>query len=110
MSIGQMNRKIKLKSYTYGKTAGGGPTKTIDKDLTRWAKVENRNGRPFTSEAQGLYNYDLKVTFRAYASEEITSQFFIEYENALYKIEELIKENEGKEFYLIARCSKVDNV
>jgi len=108
--IGQMNRKIILRSYTHGQTAGGGATKVLDDEFEQWAKAEDRSGRPFTSEGQGLYNYDMKFTFRAYPSREITSQFYIEYEGKNYKIEDLIKQQEGKNFYWIARCSKVDNV
>lgn len=107
--IGEMNRKIFLKSYTTTKTAGGGPIKTIANNYNQWAQVEDRSGRQFTGEAQGLYNYDYKITFRAYPTRVITSQFYIEYEGKLNKIEELVKTSEGKVFYWVARCSKVDN-
>lgn len=110
MSIGKMNQKITLKSYTYGKTAGGGPTKTTEHEYEQWAEASDRSGRPFTSEGQGLYSYDMRFKFRSYPSRAITSQFIIEYEGKDYKIENLTKEREGKVFYWIARCSKVDNV
>lgn len=108
--IGTMNRKIFIKSYTTTKTAGGGPTKTLVNNYEQWALVEDRSGRPFTGQDQALYSYDYKITFRAYPSRNITSQYYIEYEGKLNKIEELVKTREGKVFYWVARCSKVDNV
>lgn len=105
-----MNRKIILRSYTYGKTAGGGPSKTLENEFEQWAEAKDKSGRPFTSEAQGNYIYDMRFKFRAYPSRDITAQYIIEYEGKNYKIENLTTEQEGKVFYWIAYGSKADNV
>lgn len=107
--IGKMNRQIRLKSYTTTQTDGGGIDSVLADNFLQWAFCEDRSGRQFTSEGQGLYEHDLKVTFRAYPSRTITSQFYIEYEGELYKIQSLTKDKEGSVFYWVARCSKVGN-
>jgi len=107
--IGEMNRKILLKSYTTTKTAGGGQTKTEANSYEQWASATDKSASQFNSEGQGLYAYDMKFKFRAYPSRTITAQYYIEYESKLFKINSLVKEQEGKVFYWVARCTKIDN-
>lgn len=108
--IGQMNRRIKLRRYTSTQAPGGGATAVLEDEYEQWAQVQQYAGNPFANEQQGLYNYDKKFTFRAYPSRAITAKFLIDYDGQEYAINELQKKEEGKLFYWVARCTKVDNV
>jgi len=103
--IGEMNRKITLKSYTTSKDAGGGVSAVVDQFYSIWAKVEARSGSLYTGQEQALWNYDYKVTFRYEKTRVVKSNFIIEYDSKVLQIKSISYLDEGNRKYCVCRCS-----
>ena len=106
--IGELNRRINVKSWTTTTDAGGGLSPLVVQDFIIWAKVEARNGVPFTSEEQSVWNYDYKVTFRYARSRIVGSNFTIDYDQKRLRINSISFLQEGTRKLSVARCSTID--
>lgn len=106
--IGQLNRRINVKSWTTSTDAGGGLSALQVQDYTIWAKVEARNGTSFTDKEQQIWNYDYKVTFRYERSRVVGSNFTIDYDSKRLRINSISYIEEGTRKMSIARCSTID--
>jgi SPP1 family predicted phage head-tail adaptor len=106
--IGQMNRRITIKSWAALQDAGGGVSAAVVGSYTIWAKVEARSGALYTSEEQALWNYDYKVTFRYERTRVVQSNMTIDYDLKRLRINSLSFIEEGNRKYCIARCTTTD--
>lgn len=106
--IGELNRRINVKSWTTSTDEGGGLSALQVQDYTIWAKVEARNGQPFISEEQSVWNYDYTVTFRYERSRIVGSNYTIDYDNKRLRINSISYEQEGTRKMSVARCSTID--
>lgn len=106
--IGQLNRRVTLKSYGDTQDEAGGLVSVTTASYTMWAKVEDRFGRQFTNEQQEQWSYDYKVTFRYEKSRPVKSNMTIDYDSKRLRINSLSFFNEGNRKYCIARCSASD--
>lgn len=108
MNIGELNRRIIMKSWGSTQDEGGGPIAIVLSSYTIWAKVEQRSGQPYTGQQQELWNYDYKITFRYEKSRVAKSNETIDYDGKRLSINSLAYSEEGNRKYCIARCSTVD--
>ena len=106
--IGQLNRRVTLKSYGSTQDEAGGLVPVTTASYSIWAKVEDRNGREFTNQQQEQWSYDYKVTFRYEKSRPVKSNMTIDYDGKRLKINSLSFSNEGNRKYCVARCSASD--
>ena len=106
--IGQLNRRVTLKSYGSTQDEAGGLVPVTTASYSLWAKVEDRNGREFTNQQQEQWTYDYKVTFRYEKSRIVKSNMTIDYDGKRLKINSLSFSNEGNRKYCVARCSASD--
>lgn len=107
-AIGEMNRRITLKSWTAVQDAGGGSSPVNVASYIVWAKVEARNGTPFINEKQQVWNYDYRITFRYEKSRIPKSNFTIDYDSKRLRINSISYENEGTRKWSVARCTTID--
>lgn len=107
-AIGELNRKITLKSWTAVQDAGGGSSPVNVASYTKWAKVRARNGVPFTSEEQQVWNYDYEITTRYERSRISGSNFTIDFDGKRLRINSLSFENEGNRKWEVFRCTTID--
>lgn len=107
--IGELNRRINVKSWTTLTDAGGGLRPLVVQDYIIWAKVEARNGLPIISEEQQIWNYDYKITFRYEKSRVVGSNFTIDYDSKRLRINSISYSEEGTRRVSIARCSTIDS-
>lgn len=106
--IGELNRRITLKSWTSTQDEGGGSSAVNVASYIIWAKVEARNGTPFINEEQQVWNYDYRVTFRYERSRVPQSNFTIDYDSKRLKINSVSFEQEGVRKWCVARCNTED--
>lgn len=106
--IGELNRRITIKTSTTIQDAGGGSSLDETDSYTMWAKVDDRNGFPVTTQEQQVWNYDYKITVRHERSRVIKSNQTISFDGKTLAINSVSFENEGKRRYTILRCSTVD--
>jgi len=106
--IGEMNRRVTVKSWTSLQDTGGGSSAIQVLSYPIWAKVETRNGQPFISEEQQVWNYDYKITFRYERSRKVGSNFTIDYDDKRLRINSISFEDEGARKYCSCRCSTID--
>ena len=106
--IGQLNRRVTLKSWGNTQDEAGGVIASVVAFYPIWAKVEDRNGRLYQGEQQREWSYDYKVTFRYERSRVVNSGMTIDYDSKRLAIKSLSYENEGTRKYCIARCSATD--
>lgn len=106
--IGELNRRITVKSWSATQDAGGGLSPLMVRSYSIWAKVEARNGQPFTSEEQQVWNYDYKITFRYEKSRIVGSNFTVDYDSKRMRINSISFSDEGNRKLCIARCSTID--
>jgi SPP1 family predicted phage head-tail adaptor len=101
--IGELNRKITLKSWTNTQDDAGGNIKTLSSSFSVWAKVEDRQGERTFSGGQEQFSYDYKITmrFRPVISQRMT----ITYDSKNLIIRSLSIKSEGNKRFFIARCS-----
>ena len=109
MDIGELNRRIILKSWGSSQGDTGGLTAIQIASYPIWAKVEDRNGRLVTGAQQREWSYDYKVTFRYEKSRVVNSDMTIDYDGKRLSINSLSYANEGQRKFCIARCSATDN-
>ena len=103
--IGQLNRRITIKSWTSSQDDAGGIISTETKSYTIWAKVESRNGMLFTGEQQRQWSYDYKITFRYDKCRVVSSNDTIDYDGKRLSINSISFQDEGNKKYCVARCS-----
>ncbi len=108
MSIGELNRKITIKSWTATTDAGGGLTAVQASSYTMWANVQDRDGIQIT-QGQAVWKYDYKVKVRYEASRKIGSNYTIDYDSKRLKINSVSFKTEGKRKYAILRCEAMDS-
>lgn len=108
MEIGQLNRRITLRSWGSTQDEGGGPIALLLVTYTVWAKVEQRSGQMYSGQQQPIWTYDYRVTFRYEKSRVVSSNFTIDYDGKRLAINSLSYSEEGNRKYAIARCSTVD--
>lgn len=106
--IGQLNRKITLKSWAAVQDAGGGSSPVNVASYSKWAKVRARNGVPFTSEEQQVWNYDYEITTRYERSRISGSNYTIDFDGKRLRINSLSFENEGNRKWEVFRCTTID--
>jgi SPP1 family predicted phage head-tail adaptor len=106
--IGEMRNRVTVKKWTYAKDAGAGISAIANVSFTVWAKVENRTGQAQVIEGQPAWNYDYKITIRFDKLNPVTQQNTLEYDGKKLKIQALQNIDEGKNFYLVLRCSTID--
>lgn len=87
---------------------GNGPGE-IDR-YDKWAQIENRTGFTSFSNQQQIWPYDYKIVMRHERTRPTQSNYYIEYEGHLMKINSLSVDSEGYKGYEVCRCSKVDTV
>lgn len=106
--VGQLNERIKIKSFTKSQDAGGGTTSVIDTNATfeLWAKVENRTGQASFTEGQRADSYDYKIKVRFYKTKTIDTKNIVEYKEKDYAIISTQPLDEGKQKFIIIRCTK----
>lgn len=105
MDIGELNRRITLKSWTQSQDLGGGNQSTVNASYTVWAKVEDRQGSQVNAHNAIDFVYDYKVTFRYDPNRVVDSSFTIDYEDKQLAIKNLSYDNEAHKHWCIARCS-----
>ena len=106
MVAGELNSRVTFKTKGAAvKDAGGGWSKAIESSFTLWAKVENRTGQANYSEGQRQADYDYKITVRNYASKTITTATVAEFQLKDLRINSVQNVDEGKNRWLILRCS-----
>lgn len=110
MEVGQLNRRITIKSWGNTQDEAGGVIPTLTASYTMWAKVENRNGNLFLGQQQREWSYDYKVTFRYEKSRIVSSGMTIDYDGKRLAINSLSYVDEGQKKYAIARCSALDKI
>lgn len=103
--IGEMNRRITIKSWLSTKDAGGGVSAVEAGSYSIWAKVEDRSGIQVTSQNQMQWNYDYKITFRYEVSRPVSSNQTIVYDGKSLTIKSTSFKDEGNRKFVIARCS-----
>lgn len=108
VEIGQMNRRITLKSWTAVQDLGGGSSPVNVLSYDKWAKVRARNGIPFTSEEQQVWNYDYEIITRYERSRISGSNFTIDFDSKRLRINSLSFENEGNRKWEVFRCTTID--
>jgi SPP1 family predicted phage head-tail adaptor len=86
---------------------GGNEATTID-SWEKWAHVDNRTGSNSFQNQQQVWNYDYKITIRHEVSRPTKSNYEIQYEGYLLKIESISIDEEGYKGYEVCRCSKID--
>lgn len=106
--IGEMRNRITVKSFTYVKDAGGGTSPVLSSTFTIWAKVEDRTGSAQIIENKPVWNYDYKITIRFNKLRPVEQGSIVEIGTKKMKIQSLQNKQEGKNFYLILRCSTID--
>lgn len=107
-AVAELNRRITLKSWTGSIDAGGGVSAVQVLSYLIWAQVEARNGIPYLSEEQQVWNYDYKITFRYETSRLVKSNFTIDYDSKRLKINSLSFEEEGNRRFCVCRCTTID--
>lgn len=108
MDIGELNRRITIRSWGSTQDPGGGPIALLLVTYTIWAKVEVRSGQMYSGEQQAIWTYDYKITFRYEKSRLPASNFTIDYDGKRLVINAISFINEGNRKYVIARCSTTD--
>ena len=103
--IGEMNRRVTIKTPTYTTGAGGGTSVTYDSGYQLWAKVDDRTGQAGYQEGQRQVSYDYRITVRYYSSSPITTKNVVEYGGKVLRINSVVQKSEGKTMYLILYCS-----
>ena len=107
MSIGELNRKVTIKSWTATQDAGGGSTAVQASSYSMWANVQDRDGIQIT-QGQAVWKYDYKVKVRYEASRKIGSNYTIDYDSKRLKINSVSFKTEGQRKYAILRCEALD--
>lgn len=107
-TVASLNRRVTLKSWTHDLDLGGGVSAVQVLSYLIWAKVEARNGIPFISEEQQVWNYDYKVIFRYETSRLVRSNFTIDYDGKRLRINSLSFESEGQRKWCECRCTTID--
>lgn len=106
MNAGELRSQVVFKTKAAAvKDAGGGWSNAIASSFTLWAKVENRTGQASFIEGQRQADYDYKITVRNYTSKTITTATVAEYQSKQLKINSVQNVDEGKNSWLILRCS-----
>lgn len=106
--IGELNRRVILKSWGSQQDTGGGAIATLLNMYTLWANVQARSGQPYTGEQQQIWNYDYKVKVRYEKSRIIKSNVTVDYDNKRLCINSISFEDEGNRKYCVLRCSTTD--
>ena len=105
--IGKMRNRITLNKWASSIDAGGGVSKgSATKTMTVWADVENRTGSIQTTNDQRQWAYDYKVTVRY--TIDITQDMTITHDNKQLQINSMQKLDEGRNLFLVLRCSTID--
>jgi SPP1 family predicted phage head-tail adaptor len=107
--IGELNRRITIKTSTYDQDAGGGISADETGSHIFWAKVEERNGFPISGNEQQVWNYDYRITVRYEKSRVIKSNQTIDFDGKTLSVNSVSFEKEGKRWYTILRCATTDN-
>ncbi len=105
MVTGELNSRVLFKTYGSTKDAGGGISRAVTSSFSLWAKVENRTGQASFIEGQRQADYDYKITVRKYSSITITTAQVIEYLSKDLRINSVQNVDEGKNSWLVLRCS-----
>lgn len=74
----------------------------------KWMHIEDRSGGNSFPYQQQVWEYDAKIIMRYERTRPTKSNYYIEYENARYKINSVSIDSEGYKGYEVCRCSKVD--
>lgn len=106
--IGDMNRRIVIKTWGSTQDEGGGAIPALLSMWTLWAKVEARNGQLYQGQEQRQWTYDYKITLRYEKSRVIPSNATIDYDNKRLSINSISFSEEGNRKYCIVRCMTVD--
>lgn len=106
--IGQLNRRVTIKSWISSQDDSGGLISTQGTSYDIWARVEDRSGRTYLSQQQEQWSYDYKITFRYEVSRPVTSNMTIDYDSKRLVIRSLSFESEGGRRFCIARCSAIE--
>lgn len=107
--IGEMNRRIIVKSWgSSSPDAGGGISAVQTGVYTIWAKVNARSGALYTGEEQALWNYDYEVTTRYEKSRIVKSNQTIDYDGKRLAINSVSFSEEGNRKFVTCRCSTTD--
>ncbi len=109
IEIGQLNRRIDIKSNDYNQDAGGGVSAEEVDSYTLWAKVEERNGIPTFGYEQQIWNYDYRITVRYEKSRIIKSNQTVGFDGKTLSVNSVSFEKEGKRWYTVLRCTTIDN-
>ena len=106
--IGELNRRITIKTTTYDQDAGGGISADETESYILWAKVEERSGVANSSNEQQIWNYDYRITVRYEKSRIIKSNQTIGFDGKTLSVNSVSFEKEGKRWYTILRCATTD--
>lgn len=107
--IGELNRRVTIKTSTYEVDEGGGPSAVETDSYTLWAKVEERSGIATTGFEQQAWNYDYRITVRYEKTRVIKSNQTISFDGKTLAVNSVSFQDEGKRRYTILRCSTTDN-
>ena len=104
--VAKLNTRVTFKTKgTPVKDAGGGWHTPIDSSFSLWANVENRTGQASYVSGQRQADYDYKITVRNYSSKTITTNTVANYGGKDLRINSVQNGDEGKNSFLVLRCT-----
>lgn len=105
--IGELNRRVTIKSWTTTQDAGGGSTAVESGSYSLWAKVEDRSGAKNNGQGQTVWNYDYRITVRYETSRVILSNMTVDYDGKRLAINEVSFDSEGSKRFVVLRCTTI---
>lgn len=94
--ISERNRKITIRRYLFAQNSDGYNIKQASLSWEMWASVEQLNGNRNLEQGQVQYQETYKIKKRHELSRPIYAQDEIIYESALFSIDSIKEDTEGK--------------
>ncbi len=104
--IGELNRRIVIKTPTISTDVGGGTSVTYSAGYSLWAKADNRSGRTDYSESQRQATYDYRFKVRYFPSAIITTSQVVQYDSKTLRINSVERATEGRIDFCYLNCSE----
>ena len=104
ITASNLNRLVTLKSYTYSQGDAGGSTPVLAEQIDNvWASIEQKGGNMNFNQAQMMEDATYQVTIRY--KPQVTTNWNIEYEGQVFKINKIVLDNEAYKRYMIIDCT-----